>query len=299
MSSMKIYMIHAVTPIHVGSGRGVGFIDLPVMREKVTNWPIIPGTSFKGVLSERFDASPEKRGSDPKLKAAFGLTNDDGDMSNSGSLVFTDARVVCLPVRSIYGTFAWVTSPAVLRRLKNDIEWARAATGTHEAPDIPAVDKAQSLLYSAEAGTVLKNNDGNAYLEDLDLKADGDELADSWAQKIAGWVFGVDVSYFKERFAIIHDDVFNFLSETGTVVTPRVRISSEQKTVVGGALWYEEALPVETIMAGLVWCDKVYQGIGNGITPDALMQEYCTDSQKLQIGGKATVGRGLVNCVFA
>ncbi len=54
MINTRMYWIHAITPLHVGSGRGVGFIDLPIMREKVTSWPLVPGSAVKGVMREHF-----------------------------------------------------------------------------------------------------------------------------------------------------------------------------------------------------------------------------------------------------
>ena len=46
----KMYWMHALTPRHVGSGCGVGFIDLSIMRDAVTNRPLVPGSAVKGVL---------------------------------------------------------------------------------------------------------------------------------------------------------------------------------------------------------------------------------------------------------
>jgi len=64
-----------------------------------------------------------------------------------------------------------------------------------------------------------------------------------------------------------------------------------------GALWYEEALPAETIMAGLVWCDKVY-GTPPVSDADQLIKKFCSGTINLQLGGNATIGKGLVNIVF-
>ena len=41
--STKLYWIHALTPVHVGSGQGVGFIDMPIMREKTTKLAVDSG----------------------------------------------------------------------------------------------------------------------------------------------------------------------------------------------------------------------------------------------------------------
>ena len=49
---VRMYWIHALTPLHVGAGTGVGFIDLPIMREKTTAWPVLPGSAVKGVLAD-------------------------------------------------------------------------------------------------------------------------------------------------------------------------------------------------------------------------------------------------------
>ena len=34
----RAYWLHVLTPTHVGTGRGIGYIDLPVHRDKVTGW---------------------------------------------------------------------------------------------------------------------------------------------------------------------------------------------------------------------------------------------------------------------
>jgi CRISPR-associated protein Cmr4 len=77
-----------------------------------------------------------------------------------------------------------------------------------------------------------------------------------------------------------------------------VRIDDDLKTVARGALWNEEALPAETILAGLVACDRVYSREANGVTAGDLIDGFATKPLLLQIGGKATVGRGRVRCVF-
>src|SRR5207247_2732736 len=122
-----------------------------------------------------------------------------------------------------------------------------------------------------------------------------------WAEKIAGWVFPSDAAWqrvFKKRFSVLPDVVFDFLTGTGTEVHTRVRISDEIKTVETGALWTEESLPAETILAGVVVCDRVFGPKGNEIKEGDLLEKFATKPLNLQIGGKATVGRGQVRCVF-
>ena len=48
----QIMSIFTRTPLHVGAGSAVGVVDLPVMRERHTGYPVIPGSSLKGVLAD-------------------------------------------------------------------------------------------------------------------------------------------------------------------------------------------------------------------------------------------------------
>ena len=82
-----MYWLHALAPLHVGAGAGAGFIDLPILRETVTTWPIVPGSSVKGVIADYHDAAAEQkyRNEDDDAgrlrKAAFGLQSDKQDNS--------------------------------------------------------------------------------------------------------------------------------------------------------------------------------------------------------------------------
>lgn len=295
MANTKIYWLHTLAPTHIGTGRGVGYIDLPIHRDKVTNWPVIPGSAFKGVWADRFRATEENRRSNRKLRLAFGVAADDRqNNSNAGALIPTDARLVCLPVRSFQGTFAWCTSPLALKMLHRDLTLA----GMTDLPSPPEVLQEDVIHHANE--TLLKEGE-RIYLEDLDFQTQQCNAANDWATRIAGWVFPEDTYWqaaFIKRFAVLPDAVFDFLTQTGTEVTARVRIDDDTKTVADKALWNEESLPAETILVGLVSCDRVYAKDADGITEEGLLQKFAANPLTLQIGGKATVGRGRVRCVF-
>ena len=42
----RLAFVHALSPLHAGTGQGVGVIDLPIAREK-HRYPYLPGSSFK------------------------------------------------------------------------------------------------------------------------------------------------------------------------------------------------------------------------------------------------------------
>lgn len=296
MENTQIYWLHTLSPTHVGTGRGVGYIDLPIHRDKVTNWPVIPGSAFKGVWADYYGASEDKRRSDPKLRLAFGRASDQDNASNAGALIPTDARPVCLPIRSFQGTFAWCTSPLALELLRRDLRLAGMVDLPPEPPNVSDGEIHRSNR------TKLEDN-GRIFLEDLDFAGKECAATSTWAQQLAQWVFPSDENkawrdVFVERFAVVPNVVFDFLTETGTEVSARVRIDDDLKTVAQGALWNEEALPAETILSGLVTCDRVYSREANGVTAGDLINEFATKPLLLQIGGKATVGRGRVRCVF-
>ncbi len=289
MSNARMFWIHSLTPLHVGAGQGVGFIDLPIMREKVTNWPVIPGSSVKGVLRDYHETRGEKN---EFFRAGFGMEGKDGQ---AGSLVFTDAHMAFLPVRSLFGTFAYVTSPLALRRLKRDLEHTEH-TGHSELPNVPMVDQDQILCTE---GSAVKSGD-KVYLEEFDFRGAESEDFSHWARFFSDELFKSDPDWgnvFRERLVCIHDDVFSFLTEHATEVAARVRIENETKSVASGALWYEESLPAETVLGGVLWSDRVP---GGKFTQKAILEHFFQVGRPLdvQMGGHATVGKGRVRMTF-
>ena len=47
----KIMYILTQTPLHIGAGNEVGIVDAPIQRESHTKFPIIPGSSIKGLYT--------------------------------------------------------------------------------------------------------------------------------------------------------------------------------------------------------------------------------------------------------
>jgi CRISPR-associated protein Cmr4 len=297
MPNARLYWLHCLSPTHAGIGRGLGYIDLPIDRDAVTGWPIIRGSGFKGVWADHWKATEDNRQKDPFLKAAFGMTGA-GDESNSGALMPTDARLVCLPVRSFRGTFAWATSPLCLRMLRRTLELA----GVSQLPAASIAALPNNEAHHAQDSTLVEGH--SIYLEELDFQAVKCPTATQWAELIGNFVFGSGDPWageFRKRFVVLPDQAFDFLCETATEVHTRVRINDDSKTVATGALWTEEALPAETLLMGVIQCDRVYASNGEqvrDVTPQQLLDRFAKDALTLQIGGKATVGRGLVRCIF-
>jgi len=278
----KLLFLHALSPLHAGTGQGVGAIDLPIAREKATGIPIVPGSTLKGVLRSNCEA-------DDTLKAKVFGPETDNAHEHAGSAQFSDLRLLFLPVRSLAGTFAWVTSPLLLQRLQRDCQMAN----TLFTSAIPAV-QATDCLVSATSSQVLTNVNqeaNNVILEDLLLKGTPSPAVDALLNWLKPLLFGADAAWgelFAERLCVVHDDVLSFLLDTATEITARIQLEKEKKTVARGALWYEEALPTESILSGLLVVQTV-----EASEADVMNVVTGVTRSPLQIGGNATVGRGV------
>jgi len=301
MNNTCLLFVHALSPLHAGTGQGVGVIDLPIAREKATGLPFLPGSSLKGTL--RSLCPKDKR------RSMFGPDNADLEANDSyaSSVQVSDQRLLLLPIRSLAGTFAWVTSPYILRRFLRDSKDAQVRTPVPTVPTIQKIE--QCLLPSTDAKDgsklLMDAKTPMVYLEDLDLEAKSDDVVKAWAEWFSLQIFPGDEEWqqmLKERFCVVHDDMFNFLINTATEITARIRMQKESKTVETGGLWYEEALPTETILSGIVLATPTQAAKKDNEKLD--IKEVFDILQGLtgttmQLGGKATTGRGICRVQIA
>jgi len=274
------FLLHALSPLHCGTGQGVDIIDLPIARMRSTGIPFVPGTSLKGVMRSMVPC-------DEKAFAVYGPdTNNASD--NAGALVVGDARLLLLPVRSFKGTFAWVTSPLLLHLAARDLSLDGVLV-----PSVPEL-KAHGAMVVGDNKTNIHND--RIYLEDIDLKVRTESIESAsgqWLDLIAGIMPEAERRLLKSRFTIVDDETMSFFWETATQVDARNRINA-QGVVVDGALWYEESLPPETILIGQLAAEQSRRR-DLSMTPDEVISFALPPGKvpMLQVGGKATVGRGV------
>lgn len=297
----RLLFVHALSPLHAGTGQGVGVIDLPIAREKATGIPYLPGSSLKGTLR---DECP-----DQKRKRIYGPDTNNAS-EHAGAAQFSDQRLLLLPIRSLKGTFAWVTSPYLLRRFVRDAEQTDSLGYPTKAL---AVSDAQCLISDQQCSINLSDN--KVVLEDLDLTAQPNTETHAWAVWFGQQIFPGDETQHPEvkewrqmlsaRICVVADDVLNFLLNTATDVTARIKIKDDTKTVQDGGLWYEEALPTESVLSGLVFATPTKKELetGNGQKSAVTDTEVFTTigaslGKPLQFGGNATVGRGICRVVM-
>jgi len=51
----NIMFLIAETPMHAGSGDSLGIVDMPIQRERHTDFPKIEASSLKGSMREHFE----------------------------------------------------------------------------------------------------------------------------------------------------------------------------------------------------------------------------------------------------
>jgi CRISPR-associated protein Cmr4 len=301
-----LLFLHAQTSLHPGSGTALGVVDLPVQRERHTQWPLIPGSALKGILRdacrEKARLKPEHGGDrrkaneqDGELVAAFGPGKIGGEnSSHAGALNVSDARILAFPVRSLRGVFAWVTCPAVLERLCRDLSLA----GHLGLPSVPKFDAHQRERAACVAGSPLALSDGSVkklVLEEFEFTC----IAD--AAPVAQWIAerAVADDFTRERLrshcVVLQDDDFGHFVRHATEVSARIGLDYEKKTVKEGALFYQEFLPPETLFYSLVFANESrYQG--HPMAAEAVLdylRQRLAEVRVLQVGGDETTGKGL------
>ena len=305
-----IATIRTLSPLHCGCGAGLKDIDLPVIRHKVSGHPIIPGSSIKGVLKDYYHEKDGK--TDETVQALFGLDSENTtDKTESkkangfaSAISIGDGLLLALPVRSFYGTFAYLASPYTLQQFKS----ALGRTGKNGLPDIPGGlrldDDNFGVILTKNSLLKIPGKDEKILLEEMDLKIDnGNDAADEWAEIIAGYycVNDEERELFKKRFAITDDNVLNFICDTGLPVEAHIRIDENTGAAKNGALWYEETVSPETFFFTNMGVDRSFKKDTKKSAVELatmLNTEETKSPVHTQFGGKATTGKGFVSVCF-
>ena len=311
----QLVFYYAISPVHRGAGSAIGAIDSPIQREVHTQHPMFAGSGLKGALRHHFNRAWERTTDktdnkpNPLINRIFGP--DTGASDFAGALSLSDAQLVALPVRSLKGGFAYVTSPLALARLQ------RLAAQSGTAPDwaVPTVAENRALVVNGNLLNDRADKSKQLVLEAFEFVTDVDDKLKAIAQWIAEKALPGDSSKFfcdklKSDLVVLSDTDFAHFARHAMVVEPHVRINDESGTADDGGLFYVENLPPETLMVGLAQAsiERHKKNSRSAESPDLLNaatvlscvfagqggQTPGIAGKLLQIGGDATTGRGLV-----
>lgn len=288
--------LYTETALHCGAESGTGYVDLPIQRERHTNYPVIPGSTIKGVLRDEF------KGMDGvDIKSIFGSE----DAKSPGTVSFGDGIIVAFPVRSSGEPFHWVTCPGVLERVSRMLgdgkdypkappdpgtAWARAAGDEVLLEEFVVKKTASPLPLFAENGLVF-------------------ELLRLLPDEKRGFQYTRTV--FLERLLIVREEEFRQLVETGTDVVTRIKLNAlgtttnikkEEKQDVQeklgrplsdddlkGNMFVQELVPPEALFAAPL------RAAANVSLPwDRIRAEVPV----IRLGGNETIGHGVTHLTW-
>src|SRR5262249_31319869 len=137
--------------------------------------------------------------------------------------------------------------------------------GAHEArlglARLPASPAMKECCAVGDTLTIPSANGLRVVFEDLDfeVKIDQEAVLKAFAVDLGKILFPEASPDFQDwrtslanRICLVHDDRMSFLLETAMEVQAHIRLDNDTKTVERGGLWYQESLPAESVLSGLV-----------------------------------------------
>lgn len=314
-----LLFIYVETPLHAGTGRGLGAVDLPIQRERTTGYPIVQASSLKGRL--RAEARPRKgaaNGAEPRLtwaewQAIFGPPppgEDEEDdqpraqpSDHAGALSVGDARLLLFPVRSLAGVFAWTTSVEALARFRRGAALARQPLNW----ELPAAPAREAALVSGDELVAGEQ----VVLEEFSFTPDKSQAAT--VQAIGRWLAthalpaapaqGEDpYAYWRaalpRKLCVLPEDAFRDFALYATEVQTHVRLDRDTKTVEGGGLWTTESLPADSLLYAPLLATRSRRN-GTDLNAATILQRVADmGAERTQLGGDETTGQGIVALRF-
>jgi len=314
ITETRMLYLYVETPLHAGVGSGLSSIDLPIQRERTTQYPMIQGSGIKGKLRAAMEGDRKKLSSEeraiidtlfgPPSKPADEQDNEVSGSTHAGALIAGDARILLFPVRSLAGVFAYTTSHDVLNRFMRDANRGRKSLDwtIPEAKEHTALVTGKSSITAGNA-VVLEEF---SFAEDKSVSSEVDNIA-KW---IANSALPQTEEYkhwrnkMQDSLVILPDDDFRDFVVNATEIITRISINRATKTAAGTALWTEEHLPTDTLLYVPIYATQARKMKKEGdrevpmMPADEILQKAATLEQSqngyIQLGGDETVGRGLV-----
>ncbi len=289
MAQLGVLGLYTETPLHCGAESGGGYVDLPIQRERHTSYPVIPGSTAKGVLRDEMKGTGTGLGLNPEeLGRLFGTE----DAKGPGRVSFGDGILVAFPVRSSAAPFHWVTCPFVLER-------AGRALGSDLSINSPGKGEA----WAKKRGEVL--------LEELRLKRKehstffAEQKGGSGLSALLQLLPAADRGFqhtrniFPDRLLVVEDEDFRELVEVATEVVGRIKLNElgttttiskgEHPDILGlgreGNLFVQELVPPETLFLCPLRALEGEEGFA----------AHVENLRVIRLGGDETIGRGVTH----
>lgn len=257
----NIYMIKALTNMHVGSG-DVNFdiIDNKVQRDIITEYPTINASSLKGAIREHFRSRLSKQ----EVVDIFGgeKKNDEKKKNVSGTHRFFTANLLSYPVRSNKKPFFRAICPHIIEEFISYLDnFGLKYQSRNELEELKNLAEDNKVF-------VFKEEFNGAIIEDKKAEY----------KNFAG--IGKLVELFGEDISLYSDEDFKDLIKELPVIARNKLENGESKN-----LWYEEVVPRES---------RFYFVTIDESKGDNQFDKILT-SDTIQIGANASIGYGYTN----
>lgn len=283
-SGKAILFIRGLTPLHVGVGRGYSaHVDLPVQRDEF-GYPTIWSSSLKGAVKARLGSMRMCLGPDPETLESV------EDEAKHSHIVFTDARLLLMPVRSLQGVYVYVTSLHLLNEFKKYLE----ATGVRVDIDRDLINKIDSGIALVSKSDLLYDKRLIINEEEIEAEFSSDLLSKIKLDTFLPDEIKSNVTY--RGLVILPDknDTSLRIINKSMMIQYRIALQRETKTVKKGALWGEEYVPAEAVFVSALFCSEREIKSKN---VKCSCENLCDELDQIGIifvGGRETIGRGLV-----
>jgi len=273
MTSRILYLFTR-TPLHVGAGSSVGAIDQPIVRERHTGFPIIPGSSIKGVLRDHLASAALTPLDQVTIDRYFGQGSD-GENFEAGRISFGEAKLVAFPVRAAKGAFALATCNLALQRL------AREARTSLTVPSAPIDGE---CLAGSKVTLTDPTGKKGVVLEEYRFTAIG-EFPVEWEKHLSATLSDAVLQGAGGRFVLLSDGDFAHFAINACPVQQHVSIVDATGTAKKGGLFTEEVVPSESLFFVPLTLLRTAE------EKNPVFEALATE-QLIQFGGNGTVGLG-------
>ncbi|MFO1498737.1 MAG: type III-B CRISPR module RAMP protein Cmr4 [Verrucomicrobiota bacterium] len=273
MSNKRILYVFTRTPLHVGAGSSVGAIDQPIIRERHTGFPVIPGSSLKGVI--RDTASRDGNLDEDHVDRIFGTQDDAGRVS------LGEAKILTFPVRSAKGSFAFVSCPLGLDRFLRE-------NGSLQGLKVPPEPQDMTCL-AGDIVTISRNGQTGVVLEEYRFNrppGEAGRFPTDWESALLNLLDDPVWHAGRGRFVLVSNGDFSHFVKTACEVSQHVAIDPLKGTAKGGALFNLEAVPAEALFFAPV------NALARASGELDKLAELFNRKPLLQFGGDSTTGLG-------
>jgi len=281
----SLIIIKVLSPLHIGVGRVVDVVDLPIARDGF-KLPVIPASSLKGALRGCFD--------EKNAKIIFGSSPMEEEQY-AGALAVLDGYLLGITARSLRGVWVLATSSLLLKRFRRltDIVGIKELINDSLWKEVEQLKESQILV----SPTGVKNlSFGKPPAIVLNEEFELEPIECQKLEQVASQL-GLEDPW---RLTIIHDSIIHPLVERSILRRARIRLKPETKTVETGALWTEEEIPVETLFTTCFLYSKARvpnhkeKLDANKIREIVENELFNARKGYVIFGGHETIGRGLV-----